>query len=194
MYKRSISLARLAAGLRCFGSTTPRIKRYVFSAIGDGPSAPGCVVETATKHRLEMDLPRIAGGCDAAPQPVELMIAALLGCKVATAHFVARHLWSRPNNRVRAISFVDVVGERDERGALSLPIAAEPTVTAALLSVRGTARVLPASTDTTLADVQELGDLVKKRCPVAATLAAAGVDLAFKWELATRIDSTGLEA
>ena len=131
------------------------------------------------------DLPSTAGGHDAAAQPVELLLAALLGCKTATAHFVARHLWPRPNHRVLAINFDDVVAERDERGALALPLAAEPPVTAALLRVRGVARVQPASASITAADIRQLGALVEQRCPVAATLTAAGVELAFEWRLET---------
>jgi len=38
-------------------------------------------------------------------------------CQVATAHYVARHLWARPHNRFESIEFADVEAVRDPRGA-----------------------------------------------------------------------------
>ena len=122
---------------------------------------------------------------DTAPQPVELLLASLLGCKTATAHYVARHLWPRPHNKIQSIRFEDIVAERDERGALSLPIDEAPPVTAALLRVRGVARVLPTSSTISASEVAALGRLVEERCPVAATLVAAGCELNVAWELAS---------
>ena len=160
----------------------PRIKRYAVSSRTLQPSKPGCSVRAAA-HCVTMDLPKLAGGNDEAPQPVEVLLAALLGCKTATAHFVARNAWPRKHNRIHAIEFCDVEAERDERGAITLPITDEPPVTAALLSVRGVARVRPTSTEITARDVAELGEMVDVRCPVAATLRQAGCLLNFQWVL-----------
>jgi len=168
-------------------SSTAKLKTYSLSAVSASPSKPGCLVQTATGHRIATDLPSLAGGADEAPQPVELMLAALLGCKTATAHYVARNLWPRPHHRIHSIAFEDVIAERDERGALTLPVDSDPPVTAALLRVRGVARVRPASDVVTEADVEQLGALVEHRCPVAATLTAAGCKLDFEWVLEPRV-------
>ena len=143
---------------------------------------PSCDVTTSTGHRLQTDLPRKAGGADAAAQPVELMLAALVGCKTATAHYVARHLWPRPH-KIASITFSAVEAARDERGALALPIEDDAPVSAALLYVRGTVTVTPSSEAITSVDVEQLGALVEKRCPVAASLAAAGCEIGFQWRL-----------
>ncbi len=145
---------------------------------------------------ISSDTPVISGGADDAPQPVELMLAALLGCETATAHFVARQLWPRPHNRIARIEWLDVVAERDERGALSLPITAPAPVPAGLAFVRGVALVTPLAparsrgNDNTaftspikLADVATLGEIVEQRCPVAAMLSASGCKLDIEWQL-----------
>ena len=94
-------------------------------------------------------------------------------------------MWPRPHHRLHSIEFADVVAERDERGALALPMTATPPATAALLRVRGVARVRPASPAAiTAEDVAALGECVEQRCPVAATLTAAGCKMDFEWVLA----------
>ena len=86
-----------------------------------------------------------------------------------------------------SVIFEDVVAERDERGALALPMTDTPPVTAALTRVHGVARVRPVSAEISAADVARLGELVEVRCPVAATLTAAGCELGcelhFEWIL-----------
>ena len=159
-----------------------RPKIYRFSA--HSLSHAGCSILTSTRHTLRTGLPARAGGDDQAPQPVEMLVASLLGCKTATAHFVARHLWPRPHNKIERILFEDVQAERDERGALSLPIREAAPVTAAVTSIQGTARVTPvAGARLSDADVQELGRLVEERCPVAAMLRASGCALHVDWVL-----------
>lgn len=170
-----------ALGWHTFSTAAPRIKTYAMSSTTVAVQKPGSFTTTDTGHQISTDLPRLSGGDDTAPQPVELMTAALLGCKVATAHFVARHAWPRKHNRITSIRFTDVVAERDEQGALAMPITADPPVSAALLRVRGVAHVRPASETITAADVATLGHLVEVRCPVAATLTKAGCALDFEW-------------
>lgn len=160
----------------------PKLKTYKLRAACVG-GRPASVSHTTTGHEIATDLPRAMGGRDEAPQPVELLLAALLGCKSATAHYVARHLWPREHNKLEAINFVDVVAERDDRGAIALPICEQPPVAAGLLRVRGTALVT-AHASISPADVAALGELVEERCPVAATLARGGCELDFEWRLA----------
>ena len=145
---------------------------------------PACVAYTSTGHECRTDLPLAAGGTNRAAQPVELLLAALLGCKTATAHYVARHLWPRPHHRIDALCFSDIVAHRDERGALALPIAERPPVPAALVSVRGVATVTPRSSGViSAADVRALGAIVEERCPVADTLVRAGCVIDIEWRL-----------
>ena len=166
-----------------FFSSESMLKRYGLSATSS-LRKPSCRVVTSTGHSIGSDLPKAGGGGDECPQPVELMLAALVGCKTATAHYVAKHLWKRPHHRIDHISFVDVVAERDERGALALPIGDPPPTTAGLLRVRGNVVVQPASDAITNEDVINLGALVERRCPVAAMFHGAGCVLELDWRLA----------
>ena len=52
------------------------------------------------------------GGSDAAAQPVETLLAALIGCEQATAAFVARHM--QPRMDLLKIEF-NYCAERDNR-------------------------------------------------------------------------------
>lgn len=63
------------------------------------------------------------GGSDAAAQPVETLLAALIGCEQATAAFVARHM--QPRMDLMRIDFI-YYAERDNRGAVALPLDEEP--------------------------------------------------------------------
>merc|ERR1719443_1036734 len=77
------------------------------------------------------------GGRDGDPQPVELLLAALVGCEQATAAFAARHM--EPRLRLEGIDFA-YEAERDPRGATALPLGAPPPAPARLLAVTGVAR------------------------------------------------------
>ena len=159
---------------RCFAT----LKQY--SLQGQSTGRAGCTVQTDTGHTVSTDVPRFMGGADLAPQPVELLLTALLGCKTATAHYVARHLWSKPHNRIEKIEWQSVVAERDNTGAVQLPITDTPATSAGLTRVRGVAVV----TAHEGVDVRKLGEIVEERCPVAAVLSAAGCELEFEWRLA----------
>jgi putative redox protein len=176
--------SRLAHGMRAHATTAGMAtKAYHFSGGSTEDGRPGCTTHTNTGHTVTTDLPKI-GGRNASPQPVELLIAALLGCKVATAHYVARHLFPRPHNRLASVRFSEVVAERDERGALALPLTDPPPTTSALTMVRGVVTVVPSSCGTiTSDDIRQLGELVEQRCPVAATLLRSGCALEFEWLL-----------
>lgn len=113
-------------------AVSSRLHVYRLSAVSNS-CQPLCRSTTSSGHELVTDVPRAAGGRDLSAQPVEMMIASLLGCKVATTHFVARHLWPRAHNRVDRIEFVDVEAARDDRGSLHLPINDAAPVSAALL-------------------------------------------------------------
>jgi putative redox protein len=157
----------------------PLLKTY---ALHGTTARSSCRVGTGTGHTILTDLPKAMGGSDQAAQPVELLLAALLGCKSATAHYVAQHLWRRPHNRIEQIEWIDVVAHRDDRGATSLPITSSPPVGAGLIRVSGVASVQPRG-PVSHEDVQALGALVEARCPVAVMFAAAGCEMNFEWRL-----------
>ena len=76
---------------RCFATASPNQedeiemhrKQYSISGIGQGSKV---TCQTNTNHILETDVPKKMGGGDDAPQPVEHLLAALLGCTQATAY------------------------------------------------------------------------------------------------------------
>lgn len=186
-------------------SSGTRLHLYRISAVCDR-GKPLCRSTTSTGHVLATDLPRAAGGGDSFAQPVETLLASLLGCKAATAHYAARQLWPRLHNRIDRIEFADVEAGRDERGALHLPIDEQAPVTSSLLCcplpliptppgpaprnqfvphryVSGIAKVRPSSAAIEQMHVLALGAVVERRCPVAAMMAQGGVRMQFQWLL-----------
>ena len=142
------------------GASKTFIKRYPLVARGSGTQ---CVTKARNVHDIRTDVPKAMGGADEAPQPVELLLAALLTCEQATAAYVARHM--SPRFKLKYVHF-SVVGERDDRGATALPVHEPararrwtPRVCAgeAVVHVRG-----PAETQ---ARVDELARLVKNGAP-----------------------------
>ena len=107
------------------------------------------------------------GGADGAPQPVELLVAALVGCEQATAAYCARHM--SPRFRLKHVHFT-YVGERDDRGATSPQSPNRAGVRAAVARHRRTAVVHLRGGAETQERVDQLAKLVEARCPVANTL------------------------
>lgn len=156
----------------------------LYRLTGSSLGRAGCTVRTSTGHLLKMDLPTLHGGDNTAAQPMETLLSSLLGCEVATAHYVARYLWPKPHNRIERIVWQDVTAKRDERGALALPIDSPPRVSPIITHVSGTAVVtLAADSPVSNSDVHKLGELVEQRCPIAAMFVAAGCNLKIEWRL-----------
>ena len=170
-----------------------RIKTYSLQAVQT--SAVATESQTADGHAIASDLPRLMGGQDGAPQPVYLLLASLVGCEHATAAFVARHM--KPRIHLRSVSF-DIHAERDERGAISLPLvpaapdkeaeagdadaeAATIVPPARLQRVYGVATV--DAGDATQEQVDLLARLVHQRCPVANMVTLSGCELDIQWRL-----------
>jgi uncharacterized OsmC-like protein len=164
-------------------------KSYTIHGVGKGSRVH---VRTNTGHELVTDVPaQTMGGTDSAPQPVETLLAALLGCTQATAMFVGRHL--KPRVLIERLEFVHIVAERDERGALSLPIDVDPSVPARLQKITGTIQVYTRRTQTKnkkeeappLALSQEQLDMLSRqtelRCPVANMMMASGCEMNIQW-------------
>jgi uncharacterized OsmC-like protein len=155
-------------------------KTYKIRGSTSEESRVGARITTHTGHVLCTDLPRSSGGADRAAQPVELLLAALVGCTQATAVFVGRSL--RPTRLVIERIEFDLEASRDERGALSLPVDATPDVPSRLRSVTGTVLVYAARNvpiDDSILEV--LKDQTEIRCPVANMMLASGCDVKVRW-------------
>lgn len=139
-----------------------------------------CFAEVKTaRHSVRTDTPKLQGGTDLAAEPVETLLAALIGCEQATAHFVARML----RMSVDRIEF-DIHAARDPNGSMARPLTdEEPPVPVQLQAVWGSAWVYSSSPTLTAEDVSRLGRIVHKRCPVAAMIVASGCDLRVVWHL-----------
>ena len=151
-------------------STAPRWKTYRLSARGSGNT---CVSETSDGFKIRSDIPRAVGGDNSAPQPVYLLLAALVGCKQATSAFVAMKM----RIELGSIAF-DLTSRRDERGALTLPIDEPPQTVAMLQRIEGTATV---ETSATQSELDALGRQVALRCPVANMIELSGCVVDIKW-------------
>ena len=148
---------------------------------------------TNTGHKLFTDVPKSMGGKDQAPQPVEHLLAALIGCSQATAIFVARSLHPRIP-RIDKIEF-DLQAHRDARGALQQPIEETPEIPARLQHVSGTAKIYfqpptgrssqvdtpPTTMVVSKEDLQLLGEQTEARCPVANMMIASGCTMDIQW-------------
>ena len=177
---RSRLLAPCAASdARAYSSDDANVKSYALTGRGSGVTA----TVLARHHEIRLDLPKTMGGADGAPQPVELLVAALIGCEQATAAYCARHM--SPRFPLKHVHFT-YAAARDDRGATSLPIIEPPPVSARMQRVTGTAVVHLSRGAETPERVDQLRRLVEARCPVANTLVAAGCELDVQWKLADR--------
>lgn len=157
-------------------------------------------IRTNTNHAIRTDIPLSMGGENTAPQPVEHLLAAFIGCTQATAIFVGRNM--KPRILIDRIEF-DIEAERDERGALDcLPIlpnplddeddddhhdnAAFPSVPARLQCIKGSIIVHAKNRK---GEKIKIGDEAmrlleihtEKRCPVANMIVNSGCSMHVKW-------------
>ncbi len=165
-------------------------KSYRLDGVGVGSRVD---ITTNTGHALATDVPRKMGGKDSAPQPVETLLAAWMGCTQATAMFVARQLRSveHPRGiRIERLEFDTIEGFRDERGALELPIDVSPVVPSRLQRITGTVRVVTTSSSDRrqssggpLSEQQlhTLKEQTEARCPVANMILSSGCAIDVVW-------------
>jgi hypothetical protein len=94
--------------------------------------------------------------------------------------FVARHM--KPSLDISSISF-ELEAVRNERGALSLPLAKPIPAVSHLQRIHGTARVVSSNLGVLITDeeVAELGRQVEQRCPIASMVVYSGCELDVKW-------------
>ena len=136
-------------------------------------------MQTNTGHTIQTDVPQKMGGKDTAPQPVECLLSALIGCTQATAIYVGRMM--KPRLLIDRIEF-DIHGYRDERGALALPIDNLPSISARLQCVSGTVKVyFKNGMNVSDEELSILAEQTEARCPVANMMYASGCDMDIKW-------------
>lgn len=152
------------------------MKRYQIQGVGERSRVN---LVTDTGHSISTDVPIKMGGENLAPQPVETLLAALIGCTQATAVFVGRQM--RPERILIDRLEFNITASRDERGAIELPIDKTPSVPARLQSVSGEIMVYtkkPLSTQ----QLKVLQEQTELRCPVANLLTAAGCQMNVCWK------------
>jgi putative redox protein len=171
--------------------------RKYYSISGTGKKSSVTML-TNTKHTLHTDIPAKMGGMDLAPQPVEHLLAALLGCTQATAMYVSRMM--TPRLFIDRIEFSNFMAYRDERGALARPIDVFPSFPSRLQRVSGTVTVYfiaSSSSSSSNSDLSEslgndaivitpeqlktLAEQTEVRCPIANMMHASGCIMDIEW-------------
>lgn len=153
--------------------------RKYYSISGTG-SMSEVAMMTNSGHALHTDVPIQMGGSDMAPQPVEHLLAALIGCTQATTMYVSRRM--SPRMTIDTIDFENFIAYRDERGALDLPIDRLPSCSSRLQYVTGTVRVhFKATSSVTHEQLRILAEQTEARCPIASMMHASGCVLDIEW-------------
>ena len=169
--QRTLS-TRKTARQRSSATRKPREKLYSITGTTQGTTS----TSQTRGHTLRTDTPPSGGGKDTAPQPVETLLAALIGCEGATADFVARML----RTKIRSIDF-ELEASRDPQGAAHLPVDAPAPAVSRLTRIWGVANV---SIDADDATIEKIGRIVHERCPVANMVVASGCSLEIEWRRA----------
>lgn len=172
---------------RAYGLSQGNMSSFakVYHLTGTGQKTKTVMSQPNLPAPIIMDIPTIMGGENTAPQPVELLLAALCGCEQVTAQYVARHM--KPRLIIDKIEY-DIRATRDQRGSLTLPIDEDTELPLSRLErIWGTATIhLPAGAShvPTSEYISELVREVKKRCPVANMVILSGCKLDIRYQLA----------
>jgi len=180
-----LSTTRRSANPITMSSRLASSKTYHLKGFGESCKTN---VLTDTTHKLNTDIPKAMGGQDSAPQPVEHLLAAYIGCTQATAVFVGRNM--KPRILIDKIEF-DIVGQRDEHGALDdVPITQQsplPQIPARLSSINGSITVFTKDRSGEMIAMEEgslelLEKHVEHRCPIANMMILSGCEMKVLWE------------
>ncbi|MGQ9487302.1 MAG: OsmC family protein [Armatimonadota bacterium] len=117
---------------------------------------------------LYSDEPPSFGGQDSAPNPMELLLAALNGCLSVMLQVIARER----GIEVRGVR-LHAEGDLDLRGAMG-----DPNVPAYFRNVRERVELVSSASPE---EVRALQEEVQRRCPVSALLKSAGVNVQSEW-------------
>ena len=178
----TISTKRFSTVIPSDEESNKYVKSYALQGKGKGTMVS---VSTNTGHSMQLDVPTKMGGKNCAPQPVEHLLAAYIGCTHVTALFVGRNM--NPRILIDRMEF-DLHAERDERGALQLPIEETPSIPARLMRVFGeiTIYLKTARGNTPLTLTPEelalLSEQTEARCPVANMMSASGCEIQVSWK------------
>lgn len=153
------------------------IKSYTMTAETTIDNPSGVTVTTSSGHTICTDLPKPMGGLNEHPQPVELLLASLAGCTQATALFVGRQM------KIKILKLeIYLEAERDERGALELPIDVTPAVPSRLQKVTGIVSI-KAIPQMNAEELNLLKEQTEARCPVANMMISSGTDMSnIEWK------------
>ncbi|ACI19386.1 OsmC family protein [Dictyoglomus thermophilum] len=111
-------------------------------------------VDIRNKFTINMDEPPSLGGEDTAPNPVEVVLAALIGCLGIVIPVVAKEK-NIPLNSIE----IETEGDLDPRGFMG-----DPTVRAGYQEVRAKVKInAPVERE----KIEELMKEVERRCPVS---------------------------
>lgn len=173
---RPSTVSRLSSAR--YGSSTPNsTKSYQLEGRGEGARVE---ISTNTGHHLATDIPKVMGGKDSAPQPVETLLAAWMGCTQATALFVGRHLPERVS--IQRMEFENIEAIRDELGAIQLPIDETPEIPSRIERITGKIKVFARKGATISSGQMELlKEQTEVRCPVANMIIASGCKIDVEW-------------
>eukprot|EP00547_Thalassionema_nitzschioides_P009684 CAMPEP_0194231168 /NCGR_PEP_ID=MMETSP0156-20130528/44788_1 /TAXON_ID=33649 /ORGANISM="Thalassionema nitzschioides, Strain L26-B" /LENGTH=202 /DNA_ID=CAMNT_0038963783 /DNA_START=74 /DNA_END=679 /DNA_ORIENTATION=+ len=161
------------------------LKSYQLEGKGQGSKV---TITTNTGHILETDIPKSMGGDNTAPQPVETLLAAWMGCTQATSIFVGRQM--KPKRvLVEKLLFENIQAFRDERGALQLPLDnSSHKVPSRVQKVTGTIYIFAKSNRKNKEylhlsndELKILREQTELRCPVANMMIASGCAMDVEW-------------
>ncbi|KAL4481558.1 hypothetical protein ABPG74_007647 [Tetrahymena malaccensis] len=133
-------------------------------------------VKTQTESGITVitDLAKKYGGNGSGPSPIELLLSSLVGCENIVAKKIASHLGFKINQ-----AKFDIKAERDDRGLNDLPMTEDSPISSGLQRIWGTVYV---DTDGTDEQLQQMNQILKKRCPVARMIVDSGCKLEVEWK------------
>jgi len=130
-----------------------------------------------TRLQIRQYEPPSFGGEDSAPNPMELLLAALNGCLTVMTQVIAREQGIEVHDiRLHA------EGDLDLRGAMG-----DPSVPPYFRTVRETVHLV---SNASLEQIHALQQEVQRRCPVYTLLKAAGVELHSEWTVQPPVEAS----
>ncbi|KAL4489108.1 hypothetical protein ABPG73_005595 [Tetrahymena malaccensis] len=146
-----------------FSSDVPRIRSYSVTAESISYSAK---ITTENNQVLVSDLSKQSGGQGNGISPLELFLSSLVACESVTSQVISKNL----GFKITTASY-QINGQRDDRGYHHLPLTSEAPVTSNFTRIWGT---IHAETDATQEQLNQLNEILKKRCPIARMIIDSG--------------------
>ncbi|EAS04041.1 OsmC family protein (macronuclear) [Tetrahymena thermophila SB210] len=130
--------------------------------------------KTESGFTVVTDMAKKVGGNGSGPSPIELLLSSLVGCENIVARNIASHLGFTINQ-----AKFDIKAERDERGTNDLPMTEDSPITSGLQRIWG---IVYVDTDGSDQQLQQMNEILKKRCPVARMIVDSGCKLEIEWK------------